>query len=59
MNPIYQRQNQQQRQPQAGDLQVIRQNLNDKMLQQFIAQAKQQEISDNDINAGLRMLGYK
>nr|DAT99191.1 MAG TPA: hypothetical protein [Caudoviricetes sp.] len=29
------------------------------MLQQFIAQAKQQEISDNDINAGLRMLGYK
>nr|DAK02797.1 MAG TPA: Protein of unknown function (DUF768) [Caudoviricetes sp.]DAL30408.1 MAG TPA_asm: Protein of unknown function (DUF768) [Caudoviricetes sp.]DAM68743.1 MAG TPA: Protein of unknown function (DUF768) [Caudoviricetes sp.]DAW29645.1 MAG TPA: Protein of unknown function (DUF768) [Caudoviricetes sp.]DAY73919.1 MAG TPA: Protein of unknown function (DUF768) [Caudoviricetes sp.] len=29
------------------------------MLQQFIAQAKQQGISDNDINAGLRMLGYK
>lgn len=58
MNPIYQRQNQQ-RQPQAGDLQVIKQNLNDKMLQQFIAQAKQQGISDNDINAGLRMLGYK
>ena len=59
MNPISQRQNQQQRQPQAGDLQVIKQNLNDKMLQQFIAQAKQQGISDNDINAGLRMLGYK
>ena len=59
MNPIYQRQNQQRRQPQAGDLQAIKQNLNDKMLQQFIAQAKQQGISDNDINAGLRMLGYK
>nr|DAV21158.1 MAG TPA: Protein of unknown function (DUF768) [Caudoviricetes sp.] len=29
------------------------------MLQQFIAQAKQQGISEDDINAGLRMLGYK
>ena len=58
MNPISQRQNQQ-RQPQAGDLQVIKQNLNDKMLQQFIAQARQQGISEDDINAGLRMLGYK
>ena len=45
--------------PQPGDLQVIKQNLNDKMLQQFIAQARQQGISEDDINAGLRMLGYK
>lgn len=58
MNPILQKQNPP-RQPQAGDLQIIQQNLNNQMLNQLIAQARQQGISEADISAGLQMLGVK
>ena len=58
MNPILQKQNPP-RQPQADDLQIIKQNLNNKMLNQLISQARQQGISETDISEGLHLLGYK